>query len=555
MEQIRIGALGGQDENGKNLYLIEINQNIFVVEAGFKYPETSQLGIEYIIPNYEYLFTNKQRVKGIFITHAHDDVMGGLEHLMKGLDVPIYTTPFTGKVIQEQFGKKLEKKVSIKLLKRNGDFQISGVNFKTFGLTHSVPDAFGLAFETKQGYIVFAGEYIVDFDVRLGSFVCDAINLAQIGKKGVLCLLSESSYADRLGNTAPKHRITSKVEPFFQDASGRIIVTLYQQNMFRLIEILDLSKKFRRNVVFLDEGLLRLVKIMESLGYFVMPKALECPISSFSNDLNEVVIIVSGSGTEVFKRMNQIAINEHELVELKENDTIIIASPIVPGTEIEAGQMENELYKSGAIVKTLNRKEVYSMHPSIEDLKMFNFLLKPKYYIPIVGEYRQLVQNANIALEMGYRANRIIVLDNGQMANFIDGELKDTASWLEVNDVMIDGNANLDSSGMVLRDREILSKDGVIIVGIALDFYNKEIIAGPDVQTRGVIYLKDAEHIIKELIRIIEDSITLMVQEDTYSNANCRLIIKEKISKYIIKETGKRPMVLPTIIEVRNNGA
>ncbi len=555
MEQIKIGALGGQDENGKNLFIFEINESIFIIQCGYKYPDTDQLGIEFIIPSFKYVIENKDRVKGIFITHAHDDVMGSLEYLLKSISAPIFTTPFTGKIIQDLFGNKLGKKLVIKLLRRNGDFQLAGVNFKTFGLTHSVPDGFGLAFETKHGYIVYAGEFLFDFDINNPAFNTDVTSLAALGKKGVLALLSESVYSDRLGNSAPKHRITSKIEPFFQEAEGRIIITLYQQNMFRLIEVLDLTRKFNRPVVSLDPRLMKLVRMAEALGYYKIAEGLELPLDSFNNEMENVVVIVSGKGPEVFNRMNQIAINEDDLIELRPTDTIIVASPSVSGTEREAGRMENELYKSDVTIRTLNRKEVVSLHPSIEDLKMLNYLLKPKYFLPIIGEYRQLIDNANIALQMGHRADRILVLDNGQIAYFEDGEFKNSASWVEVDDVMIDGKDNLDSSGMVLRDREILCKDGVIIAGVSLDFYTKEIIAGPDIQTRGLIYLKDADHIIKEITSIVENTIRDSVKDDSYSNSGCRLAIKEKISKYIIKETGKRPMVLPAIIEARTNGA
>ena len=534
--------------------MIEINQAIFVIEAGFKYPEIEQLGIECIIPDFEYIYENKDRVKGIFITHGHDDAMGALPYLLKEIDVPVFTTPLTGKLIQEYISKVLTKKVSIKLVKRDGDFQLAGVNFKTFSLTHSIPDAFGLAFDTKHGYVVFAGEFVVDFDVKLPAFSSDVTSFTQIGKKGVLCLMCESSYADREGHTAPHHQIYNRIEPYFQDAKGRIIITLYKQNMFRLIEVLELAKRFNRHVIFLNDDMLKLVKLAESLGYYSMPKDLEYPKSSFNNDMSEVVIIVGGGGPEVFYKMNQIAINEDDMVELKENDMVIIASPVVPGTDIEAAKMENELYRAGVIVKTLNRKEVFSMHPSIEDIKMFNYLFKPKYYMPINGQYRQMVQNANIALSMGYRADHIIVMDNGQVANFIDGQLKDTATWVKAEDVMVDGIDNFDSSGMVLKDREIISKDGVIIIGVAVDFYSKEIIAGPDIQTRGLIYLKDSEYIITEIVNIVIETVNTQVEENSYTNASCRLELKDRISRYISKETGKRPMLLPTIIEVRSNG-
>ncbi|MGB4984850.1 MAG: ribonuclease J, partial [Erysipelotrichaceae bacterium] len=273
---------------------------------------------------------------------------------------------------------------------------------------------------------------------------------------------------------------------------------------------------------------------------------------NFSNDLDNIVVVVSGSGSKVFNRMHRIAINEESDIELRDSDMVIIASPSVPGTEKEAVNLENDLYNDDVCVKSVTRKQVYSMHPSSEDLKMMTFFLKPRYYIPIKGEYCQLISNANLALDhMGFTANNILVLDNGQQATFVDGQLQPNFTNHEIVDVMIDGTDNLDSFGMVLRDRQILSKDGVMIIGIALDNHNKKIIANPDIQTRGLIYLKDSEYIIKELVEMTRNIVQEMVNNNEYTNANCRLEIKENASRYISKETGKRPMILPMIIEVR----
>jgi len=476
--------------------------------------------------------------------------MGALKHLVKVIKAPIFTTPLTAKIVQDYLGPET-KEARIKVLKRNGDFRLEGINFKTFGLTHSIPDAFGLAFETLHGYVVFASEFIIDMDVTYEEFKCDITTLAAIGKKHVLCLMTESSSAERKGFTAPAHRISSKIEQHFQDAKGRIFVTLYHQNIYRLIEITELAHKFNRRVVFKDPGLVQILQHMANLGYYKVPKGLELPIEQFDNSFDDLVVIVSGQGVETFNKMHSIAMGDDPTIELRDEDTVLIASPIVHGTDIEAGRMENELYKEGVNVRSLNRKDVFSMHPSADDIKMLNYLFKPDYFMPVSGEYRQLVENANLAMKMEFPSNRILVLDKGQLATFKDGKLMDTATWISADDVMIDGSDNLDSGGMVLRDREILSKDGVIIVGIALDFNTKAIIGGPDVQTRGVIYLKDSEHIVAELAEIITQCVNNAVLEGTYTNASCRLEVKEKVTKYIIKETGKRPMVLPTIIETR----
>ena len=281
-----------------------------------------------------------------------------------------------------------------------------------------------------------------------------------------------------------------------------------------------------------------------------MPLDLELPKSKFNNSIENLMIIVSGSGPQVFKLMHKIAMSEEELISLSPSDTVIIASPIVPGTEREAGRMENELYKEDVNVVTLDRKKVVSMHASIEDIKMLMYLLKPKYFIPIHGEYRHLVNNATVALDMGYYADKIVVLDNGQIATFRDGKLNNTANILKLEEILIDGNAHLDSSGLILKDRELLSTDGVMVIGIVLNFGTKEVIGGPDVQSRGLIYLKDADYIVKEVGNIMENTINAMVEANRYDNMGARNEAKEKMTKYILKETGKRPMILPVIVEI-----
>ena len=272
--------------------------------------------------------------------------------------------------------------------------------------------------------------------------------------------------------------------------------------------------------------------------------------AKFSNEDEDVVVIISASGPNIFRLMHKIAFNEEDVLEFTDRDTVIIASPIVPGTEKEAGIMENELYKTGAKIVTLSPKQVYSMHASQEDLKMMIYLLKPRYYLPIKGEYRQLIENANIATSMGYTPDRIIVLDNGQVASFDKSVLKSTAQSVPVGEVLIDGSDEWDLSGYVIKDREQLSTDGAIIVGVVIDFKTKQVVGGPDVQMRGFIYLKDADHIVSSISQLMEDTIVDAVSKKQYENMACRMDAKEKIQKYVLKETGKRPMILPSIIEI-----
>ena len=551
MEHIKFLKLGGNDEDGKNLSVIEIDNEMYIIDVGVKYPQSSEiLGVETIIPDFQYILENKNKLKAVFITHGHDDVMGALPYLLSEVNVPIYTTPLTALMIRDNLKENKIKNIKINEIKRNDQFKIGKRRFVSFGLTHSIPDTFGIGIHTKQGYIIHSTEFVIDFDVRSESFACDVSTLAEIGKEGVFMLTMESINASKEGFTSPKHRIADKIYRTFENTNKRIFTTLYDQNIYRLIEVIETAIKFKRKIYFYDEETRRLLTYLEQLNYYKLPKGLEIRKSQFKNDIEDVVVIISKTGPDVFRTMHRIAMGESSEITLRSSDSVIIASPIVPGTEVVAGDMENELFKENVKVTSLNYKEVYSMHGSKEDIKMMLYLMKPKYFIPVKGEYKDLIENANIAFEMDYLAKNIIVLDNGQIASFKNGEHEESFETLDLEEVLIDGKEHLDTTGLVLRDRRILATDGAIIAGLVIHHKTKEIIGGPDVQSRGVIYLKDADNIISEVGKILEDTVTRFVAEKKYDNVSARNEARDLISKYVFKSTGKRPMVLPVIIEV-----
>ena len=550
MSKIRIFALGGLDEDGKNMYIVENDNDIFAIECGMKYPGADQLGIEMIIPDFEYLKENADRVKGVFITHGHDDVIGALANLLKEVKVPVYMAPLTAKLFDRRAKKEGLKDYEIHRVRRNGQFKIGQTEIRTFGTTQSIADGFGVAIRTEDGYVVYTSEFIVDYDTKTDAFKFDMTDIMEIGRRGVLVLLSESVGATREGHSAPQHRITKILEPYFEDAKGRIIVTTYSQNLYRVIELVELANRFNRKVMIYDDELRNLMQDMANLGYYRIPAGLDIAPQNFDNNLDNTLILVAGNGKTIFKKMHNIATHEDNVIQLRPSDTVIIASPAVPGTEREESSMEDDLYKETPNVFAVDAKRAFSMHASIEDLKMMLFLLNPQYYIPVKGEYRQLISNANIALDMGYPANNIIVLDNGQIATIEDGTVARKFDSIDVDDVFVNGNENLDAGGMVLKDREVLSTDGAIIVGVVVNHVTKQIIGGPDVQSRGVIYLKDADYIIKEIGKIMENVINTAAEAGTYDNMNCRAEARDKISRYVMKETGKKPMILPAIVEI-----
>ncbi|MDF9823935.1 ribonuclease J [Breznakia sp. PF5-3] len=552
MDKVKIFALGGLDENGKNMTVVEVNNVIFIIEAGIMFPDNALLGVEYVIPDFTYLIENKDRIGGIFITHAHDDVMRALPFLLRQVNLPIYTGKFTSMFISDLLAQEGIKDYILNIIDRTSKFKVEGVEIRTFAMTHASPDNFGIAIHSSQGYIVYSGEFIIDYNALQPEYLCDLNELSEIGKEGVLCLLNESIAAENEGHTAPKHNISNKLEPIFESNEGRFIIACYRQSLYRILEVLDIAIKHKKKIFIRDNELRKTLKYLEQLGYYKLPKNSIIDKKDFNNNMKNVVVLVTGRGKRLFLKVSTIATHEDKYVELLKDDTIVVASPVVSGTEHEAVSMENEIYKEGGRIYSFKAKDVASMHPSSEDLKMAIYLFKPKYYLPIKGEYRHLITNANLASKMGFSDSRIILLDNGQMAEFVNRKLVSTNEILELEDTLIDGDANWDVTGVVLKDREWLSTDGVMIIGVTLDNKTKKIVSGIDVQTRGLIYVKDADYLVKEVMKIMEDTVKKAVKDRRYDNLECRQEAKDKIQKYLSKETGKRPMVLPVILEITN---
>ncbi len=551
MNNLKLYALGGLDENGKNLYCVEIDDRIFVVNCGIKRNDMSQFGIDYVISDITYLLENRQKVVAIIITNMHDDMMEAVPFFLKELNVPVYGTTICLRFLKEYLKENDIRKYTLHELPRSGETMIEGVKITSFGLTSSTPDAIGIAIDTPKGQIVFACEYVTYFGMTSEYFKTDIGKVADIGKQGVLVAMIESMYADRTGFTSPRHCIANHLRPVFEDAQGRIIITVYGQNYFRIKEIFDLAAEFHKKIYCRDDKYRHYLKIFADNNYYVPPKNTLLYPDTFNNDIDDCIILVTGFGARVFNGMYRIAIGEDEEIELRESDTVIIASPAVSGAEKEASAMENELYRDNVHVVKLDPKQVLSMHPSQEDIKMFLSLLKPTYFMPVAGSYRDFVNAANLAVEIGFTPDKVIILDNGQIAEFEDGRLKTTASVIDsVGENLINEEDKKDITSSVLRDRELLSTDGVIIIGLAVDYNSKHVIAGPDIQSRGVIYVRDSEYLIKNLANMCVDMIEEKASRNEFNNMEVRAEMREMVARYVFRETGKKPMILPAIIEI-----
>lgn len=559
---VKILPLGGQAEMGKSMYCIEIKDKIFILDAGFRFPEINKLGIDIIIPSFDYLKENASRVVAIIITHGHDDVMGALPYLLEAVNAPIYAPALTADLI-DQMLKRHKKHNNFKInyqlnrVKRNDSIEIEGVPVEFFPVTHSIPGSVGVALWTRDGYIVYCGEFIIDFGAPEG-FRCDIQKMMEIGKKGVLALLCESSYSKNSGYTSPKHKLTDKIDNIFEDSEGRIIISSYAQNIFRTKEIVELTKKYNRKIVFYGRDKYDSTNSIVRIGQRLKKAVINIPkeIIAFSTDIgkkgidDDLVVLLSGTPQRIYHDINDIIDGGDEYLKLNENDTFIVASPVVPGTEKIANRAINELYKTDSNIHVLKNKELTSMHASQEDVKVIIQIFNPTYFIPIKGEYQHFISNMEVAMSMLVLQENIPIIDNGEILTFKNGVLEDYRDTIEVEDVMIDGIGVGDVGDKVIDDRIQLSNDGVVVIGVTIDSKKREIIANTDVQSRGFVYLKDSEHIIKGIIDIAEKCVAQMKGDYTLEAIEVRQEIKDKASKYITKETGKRPVILPIIIEV-----
>ena len=559
---VKLTPIGGQAENGKSMYCLEIDDQWFIIDAGYRFPEVDKLGVDVIIPNFDYLKENKDKIKAIFITHGHDDVMGALPYLLQEVNVPIYTTDLTADLIDQLLQRYMRHshvsyKYKIKRVNMNATIKVAGVTVEFCPITHSIPGSVGLAFLTPNGYVVYSSEFIIDFGAP-ERFRCNIQKMMEIGKKGVLALLCESSYSKNDGYTSPKHKLTDKIESIFEDATGRIIISSYAQNAFRTQEIAQLAKKYNRKICFYGRDkydntntIMRIARHTKRPILDIHPSYIaDSKAISDKKNMDKLVVLLSGSPRRIYHDILDIIDGGDEKLKLQESDTFIVASPVLPGTEKIANRAINELYKTDTQIHVLKNKELQSMHASEEDIKVLIQILNPKYFIPIKGEYQHFVAVSDVAKKMSIKDDYIIIVDNGEIITFNDGKLQDYRDSITIEDVMIDGLGIGDVGVKVIDDRNQLQNDGVVIIGMTIDGKTKEIVANTDIQTRGFIYLKDSENIVRAIIEMAEKELEAYKKDDNGDIRDVRQTIKDKANRYIIKETGKRPVILPVIIEL-----
>lgn len=549
MSKIRMFSLGGLDENGKNMFVIEINKNIFIFEAGLKYADELTLGIDYIIPNITYLKENKERIKGFFLTHSHDENIGAIPDIIEEFNnVPIYGSKYTLEILKRELIESNIKYNNYKEIKAYVPIEIDNIKIFPVNLSHSTPDNFGYAIYTDDGVIFYAADFCID-PLMKGPYKTDIGKLAYIGKQNVLCLLTESMYAGMEGFTSPKHRIAGLIRETLNTAEGRIIFNVLDSHLYRIQELINEVEKTDRKIVIMGKRLKNIIDFAIENHYLTLNPDTIGDLSYLNS--KKVVILNANEKDKPYYNIMRIVEGYDKFIKLTEDDTVFLATPIYENREKTFYHLLDEISKSGANVVSLPSKKYLAHHASREDLMTMINLMNPKYYFPIRGEYRCEVENAKLAELAGIAPENILVKENGDVVEIENGKLKETYEKIPVGSVLIDGTAGDDIGDVVLKDREMLSNNGIMIISVTLNKQTKEILAGPEILTRGFVYVKDSYELLKQIKKISEGIIVDNIIDTKYVEYNkIKNTIRDELSKYLIEQTGNKPMIITVIQEI-----
>lgn len=549
MSKIKIFSLGGLNEDGKNMYIVNVDGDIFVFDAGLKYPRDRMLGIDYIIPNYSYLKDNYKKIKGIFISHGHESNMGALSDILMDMpNVPIYGSTYTIEMIKLQLQNDGIKTANLREIKPHYKLDFGKNSIFPISVTHSIPDSLCYVLYTEDGAIVYTGDFIFDPGMR-GHYGMDIGKLAYVGKQGVLCLLSESLYASKQGFTSPNHRVNSFIKEVLNSNPNRIIMSVLPAHIMRIQEIFDEVSKTNRKIVVMGKNLQDIVNMSIENKYLSINPT---KIGDLSN-LNDkgIVVLISDGKEKPYANLERIIHGNDKFIKLNETDTIFITEPMYLGVEKRMVQIMDDIAKMNINVVSLSAKRHLLEHPSREDLMMMINLMNPKYYFPIKGEYKEQYMNADIASHCGIKKENILLKQNGDIVTFVNGNLVDNKETIEIDEILIDGKSQDDIGELVLKDREMLAENGIVIICATLNKETKEIIAGPEVLTRGFIFVKDNMDIVKESQVISEQVIKNNTIPGSKVDYNAiKQEIREKLGKYFYHETECKPIIITVIQEV-----
>ena len=548
--KVKLIPLGGLGEIGKNITAIEYENEIIVIDCGLSFPDNEMYGIDLVIPEISYLLENREKVKGIFITHGHEDHIGALPYILKEINVPVYATKFTLSLIESKLIEfNMVSSCSLNEITLKEPIKTEHFACEFIRTCHSIADSCSLAITTPQGVIFHTGDFKIDYTPVDGE-VIDLQRISEIGKRRVLLLMADSTNATREGFTISETIIGQNLTRLFRNAKGRVIVATFSSNVHRVQQVINSSITYGRKVAFSGRSMEKISQIAMDLGYLKVPKNTIIKLDDIHKyPDNKVTIITTGSQGEPMSALARIASGNHKKIALKERDYIIISASPIPGNTKLITKLIDVLISKGAEVIYDAMEEVHvSGHACREELKLIHSLIKPKYFVPVHGEYRHLKEHAELAKSLGMDEKNIFLLDNGDVLELTGKKAVKTKS-VHTGTVYVDGSGVGDVGNIVLRDRKVLSQDGILTAVLAIDKEAKEIISGPDIISRGFVYVKDSNDLLNEATDLIKREVEYCLDNDILDWYSIKSKIKSSLGQFLYTKTKRKPMIIPVIVE------
>lgn len=548
--KVQIIPLGGLGEIGKNMTVFRYGDDIILIDAGLMFPEDDMLGIDLVIPDITYLLENKDKVKAIFLTHGHEDHIGALPYVLKQIDVPVYGTALTLGILQGRLRENNVSDNNLVTIKPGDKINVGAFNLEFIRVNHSIPDAISIVLKTPIGTIIHTGDFKFD-QTPVDGQVTQFNKFAEFGDEGVLALLADSTNAERPGFTQSEKMVGQTFDDEFRYARNRIIVATFSSNVHRIQQVVDSAVKHKRKVAVIGRSMINVVNIAMELGYLRIPEGVLIDIDETNNyTSDQIVIITTGSQGEPMSALTRMAMNDHKKVDIMPGDTVIISATPIPGNEKLVARTIDHLYKLGADVIYEKSNGVHvSGHASQEEIKLMHNLVRPKYFIPVHGEYRHLIKHANLAKDLGMPSENIVIAENGSVIEISKNGIGINGK-IQSGKVLVDGLGVGDVGNIVLRDRRQLSQDGIMIVVVTIDHETCHVVSGPDIVSRGFVYVREAEDLMEEAREKVLSALERCENNGVSEWSMIKSTIRDNLGRFLYERTRRRPMILPIIMEI-----